>query len=347
MVFKKTFFFIRKNKAVSIIIIILICALSYYLYIHRKPFTQNAFVVANVHPVTSFISGYVTHIYVKNNTPIKKGEKILTVYKRPYELQVLVLQKKLEAAKYFIESLKYDTKAALNEIKVIEAKLENAIYLAKQAAELYKTRAVSQQHAEERQQAQDSFTASLEKAKSRYISDEAEIARETAEVESLKAQIEKAQVELALTTVYAQSDGMVTNMYLTTGSFVAAGSPLFAFINNKTWWIQANFKETELSEIRKGQKAKIWMWQYPGKIYYGIVENTDWGVERRFTSDTTGVSIVNKENEWFLLPQRFPVQIKILNPDPKYPLHLGASAFVEIQTNAYPVRQFFWQLFQI
>ena len=57
------------------------------------------------------------------------------------------------------------------------------------------------------------------------------------------------------------------------------------------------------------------------------------------------ITVVRKENEWFLLPQRFPVQIRILDPDRRLQLHHGASAYVEVDTPSRPVRQFFWELF--
>ena len=54
---------------------------------------------------------------------------------------------------------------------------------------------------------------------------------------------------------------------------------------------------------------------------------------------------VKKENEWFTLPQRYPVQIRILDPDPELYLHFGASAYVELEIPSRPFRQFFWELF--
>ena len=62
-------------------------------------------------------------------------------------------------------------------------------------------------------------------------------------------------------------------------------------------------------------------------------------------SRETGLPVVKKENEWFLLPQRFPVQIRILNPDRELQLHHGASAYVEVEIPSRPGRQFFWEVF--
>jgi len=135
-------------------------------------------------------------------------------------------------------------------------------------------------------------------------------------------------------------------MYLTPGTYVNPGDVLFAFIDTDKWWVQANFEETELSNIEEGQKVSVKLWQYPGKVFEGAVTATGWGVQRRKMSDKSGMPIVEKENEWFLLPQRYPVQIKLLNIDKKYKLHPGGTAWVRVHTSAKPIRQFFWQYLQ-
>ena len=111
------------------------------------------------------------------------------------------------------------------------------------------------------------------------------------------------------------------------------------------WFVQANFKESELSEIVSGTPARIWLRQYPGRIYHGEVCAAGWGAERRLTAPHTGIARVENENEWFLLPQRYPVQIRILDPDEHLMMHFGASAYVELDIPARPFRQFFWELF--
>ena len=87
------------------------------------------------------------------------------------------------------------------------------------------------------------------------------------------------------------------------------------------------------------------MWQHPGKMFHGVVEHTGYAAERRKMSARTGLMEVEKENEWFLLPQRFPVQIKIIDPDKELCFTHGASAYVELDIPSRPIRQFFWEIF--
>ena len=168
-----------------------------------------------------------------------------------------------------------------------------------------------------------------------------------AEFQSLKANLDRAKIkekqsqlavevakaQLAATKVYAVENGVVSNLFLAKGTLIHAYQTLFSFIDTNQWWVQANFKETDLANVKKGDKAIIRLRMYLGaKIYQGMVEDTNWAVGRRAADSADLLQSVPQENQWLLLPQRFPVLIKIDKPDPKFPLHVGASAYVTIET---------------
>lgn len=223
--------------------------------------------------------------------------------------------------------------------------LANNKYLSEQAHYMYAGEAVSQAYAEERLRAREGSQSQVDAARHTITALTHDRDATIARIKQLEKQLELAKIYAEQTIVYALSDGIVTNMSITPGGYYHPGDVLFAFLNTDEWFVQANFKETELSEIRPGQTARIWLWQYPGKCFRGVVEAVGWNAERRRFAQETGVAVVDKENEWFLLPQRFPVQIRVLDRDPDCDFHLGASAYVEVETPARPIRQFFWQLF--
>jgi len=338
---------IRRNKIFSITILILIIGAGYYLWLHRKPYTQNAYVVANIRPVKALVPGYITKIWVKNNQKVKKGDKLFRIYREPYRLTVEKLKNQYLAA--ILEAEKIVNQIDVLKSKIIQAQYEyeNTKYLSGIATRLARPEAVSRSDAEvklrEMQSAQEQVYIINKEVKVLEIAHKLELAN----IKVLKAEYDISKINLEFTIVYARTDGTVTNMFLTNGIYVDPGDVLFALIDSSEWWVQANFKETELSKIGAGQKAKIWLWQYPGKTFHGTVTETGWGVNRNLTNNRNGLSEVEKENEWFLLPQRFPVQIKILDPDPKYPLHPGGSAFVQVDIPAYTLRHLFWTFFQI
>ncbi|MGB0056622.1 MAG: HlyD family efflux transporter periplasmic adaptor subunit, partial [Methyloceanibacter sp.] len=109
---------------------------------------------------------------------------------------------------------------------------------------------------------------------------------------------------------------------------VQAGAPLFAIIEANRWWVDANFKETDLARIKVGQPATVRLDMYPGVNFDGIVESISSGSGASF-------SVLPPENasgNWVKVTQRFPVRISVANPPADKPLRVGASATVMIDT---------------
>lgn len=328
------------------IVLILGGATAYYFFWHWRPFTQNAFLFADTRPVTALVEGYITEIPVRNNQFVRKGDVLLRTFRPPYELKRRQLEHRLEALQARRESLASKIRAAESRIGTRKAVCANETYLSSRADRMYRQAAVSQAYAEERLRAMQGAESSLHAEEHEKNALEAELRALCAEIRLCGAELELAKIREAETEVRALSDGFITSMSVSPGGHCRPGDVLFGFVDTSVWYVQANFKESELSELRRGMEARIWLWQYPGRVFRGIVCDTGFGAERRRFSPHTGLPVVEKENEWFLLPQRFPVQIRLLDPpsDPSL-LHVGASAYVELNCRAYPVRQIFWQLF--
>ena len=130
-----------------------------------------------------------------------------------------------------------------------------------------------------------------------------------------------------------QAKGVIDNMYVSVNTPITIHQPVFTFIDTSNFYIQANFNETDLRNVRSGDDVYIILRMYYfDKIFHGKVANSLWAAERQKTATKSQIQLVNNENEWLLLPQRFPIQIKILDPDPNYPLNPGASAYVYVST---------------
>lgn len=148
---------------------------------------------------------------------------------------------------------------------------------------------------------------------------------------SLKiAQSELAQAELNLnnTKILSPSSGYLTNFTLRQGEMVQAANPLFVLVETDHWWINGNFKETDLERIHIGQTAKVLLDMYPGIAFKGKVQ----GISRGSGAAFAILPPENATGNWVKVTQRFPVRIDILNPDPKYPLRIGASGEVVVDT---------------
>ena len=144
-----------------------------------------------------------------------------------------------------------------------------------------------------------------------------------------KALVTNAELNLQYTKIKAPTTGWVTNMTLQIGDSVIANQPLFALVSDKKFWVDANFKETELKHVRVGQKVDIQIDMYPNQDFNGIVESFSSGTGNAF-------SLLPPENatgNWVKITQRIPVRIIINNNDFNYPLRVGSSAIVTIHTS--------------
>lgn len=153
-------------------------------------------------------------------------------------------------------------------------------------------------------------------------------ALETAEasLNLAKASLDQAMLDESWTKISSPTSGWVTNVSLGPGDIVAANQPLFALISNSEFWVDANFKETEIEDIHPGQRAVIYVDMYPGHAFEGIVQSISGGTGSAFSL----LPPQNATGNWVKITQRVPVRIRVVNPDPEYPLRIGSSASVRI-----------------
>ncbi|MBX3708153.1 MAG: HlyD family secretion protein [Gammaproteobacteria bacterium] len=147
-----------------------------------------------------------------------------------------------------------------------------------------------------------------------------------AKVDQAKANLAQAYLNMEYTKIRAPSNGWVTNVTLSTGDIIPTNQPLFALICDGTFWVDANFKETELEAIQPGQFATIVTDLYPNYKFKGVVESISGGTGAVFSL----LPPQNATGNWVKVTQRVPVRIRILNPDTKHPLRIGISATVTV-----------------
>ena len=143
-----------------------------------------------------------------------------------------------------------------------------------------------------------------------------------AKVEEAKAQLDEATLNLNYTKVTAPTSGWITNLSLQTGSVVSANQPLFALISDEEFWVDVNFKETQMSAIKAGQKATVTVDMYPKHAFQGVVDSISGGTGTAFSL----LPPQNASGNWVKVTQRVPVRVRILNTDTHYPLRIGTSA---------------------
>jgi membrane fusion protein (multidrug efflux system) len=154
-----------------------------------------------------------------------------------------------------------------------------------------------------------------------------EVGAKNAAVRGAAANLSQATLDLEHTKVYAPASGLIANFGLRPGSMVQREVPLFTIIGDEEYWVDANFKETELDRIVTGQKASVVLDMYKRHPFEGEVESLSGGSGSAFSL----LPAQNATGNWVKVTQRVPVRVRITNPDPKYPLRVGTTATVRVR----------------
>lgn len=159
---------------------------------------------------------------------------------------------------------------------------------------------------------------------------EARLESSFASVQLAKAMLAQAELDLQYTRITAPTTGWVTNVTVRVGDNIEKNQPLFALISNEEFWVDANYKETQLEDVKPGQAATIEVDMYPNYKFNGVVESISGGSGNAFSL----LPPQNATGNWVKITQRVPVRVHVMNIDPQHPLRIGTSATVTIDTHS-------------
>ena len=319
--------------------------------------TDNAYVQADMAQITPRVHGTVTDVLVHENWWVKPGQVLVRLDTRDYEVRLAEATAALTRARESVDQL-FAAVAVANERRratqsqIQEAQAEVAVAQAEfHQAELDLQRA--KQLAEEQvipvqrfDQAKTQYDAArsrlhakqerLEEAKQNQTTrgretDQARaalgntVAGERSEhslVKQAEAAVHEAELNLSYCTLVAPMEGMVSRKAIEVGQRVQPGQALMALIPLHQVYIEANYKETQLTHVRVGQPVEIRADVYPDHVYHGTVESLSGGTGAAF-------SLLPPENatgNWVKVVQRLPVKIMLTEPPPPdLPLRVGLS----------------------
>ncbi|MGI8725651.1 MAG: efflux RND transporter periplasmic adaptor subunit [Methyloceanibacter sp.] len=304
----------------------------YWRYAALYPSTDNSYTVANVVRVAPQVSGPVARVYVEDDSRVAINAPLFDIEPALCDAALRNARAQFDAAANAAGTAADAPKAAATTLEEKRAALEDALTAYRKAKD-------AQQHgqppSEELNTAKKAWQDALQAFNDAQVKfDEAQdgdltVTTPTVQLRAAAAQLDKATHDRVRTHVTAPATGWVTNASLRPGTVVQAGTPVFAVVEDGNWWVDANFKETDLSRIRQGQPATIALDMYPGVKLEGVVESISAGSGASF-------SVLPPENatgNWVKVTQRFPVRIKVTSQaDPEKPLRMGSSATVTIDT---------------
>ena len=154
-----------------------------------------------------------------------------------------------------------------------------------------------------------------------------------AQREARDAAVRDAAYNLGRCKVIAPFDGRVTNLTISEGAYAHVGEQVFTLIDTRTWWVIANFRETDLRRVQAGVKADVYIMSRPGTKFVGTVESTGYGVmpdESLVGKMSRDLPDVQRSLNWVHLATRFPVRVRMDNPSADL-FRVGASATVVVR----------------
>lgn len=317
------------------IIIGIACIIGLLLYWRHDtlyPSTDDAYVQANIVNVAAQVSGPIKKIYVENNQHVVKGQALLDIDPASFEISVQKAQAALDQTK---QTILAETAAVASAQSLISAKaseLAVAIKNRDRTMTLVRRGYATQTQADQAESNVEVAQAALKNAEDNLVQAKAtlgNIGNKNTALEQATAALAQAQLDLQHTHLVAPTSGQLVNFNLWIGSIINAEQPLFELLDDQVWWVDANYKETQLERIHVGQQATIQVDMYPHDVFTGVVRSLSSGSGAAF-------SILPPENatgNWVKVTQRFPVRIMIQGT-PTKPLRVGASAKVTINASS-------------
>ena len=312
----------KKNILPFIIGTFLVIGCAAFFLLHASTFeeTDNAYVETLPVQVSSKVSGQIEEVYVDDNQLVKKGELVALIDSQDYE------------AKLDEVSAKYDTtllkqKNALANLNAVNSEIDLASKNLERCKNLYKDGAISKQEFDVAKTKYDDASAKLVQAKEAVLSSTDNRVAD-AELKQLAAAKKQATLNVKYTKIYAPMDGYVTKKAIESGAYVQVGQPLFLLVPQDVW-IVANFKESQLEHMTKGQAVEIKIDAYPDKVFKGKVDS----IQRCSGAKASLFPPENAVGSFVKIVQRIPVKI-VFDEDidfSKYNIVTGMSVIPKVR----------------
>ncbi|OYX31955.1 MAG: hypothetical protein B7Y99_09495 [Caulobacterales bacterium 32-69-10] len=308
----------------------------FYLNGGRYESTDDAYVQAARVQVSASIPGRVVELLVKENQPVKAGQVLFRIDARDYDVAIANARAQLAQARLQVRSTQSSYAPRAAELKAAQNDLAYRLKELARQRQLTATEVGSQRELDERtndvnvaRQRVATAQANLEEALATIGGSPSGPTDSHPAVQAAQAALDQAVLNRSYTVVAASQDGLVTKVeQLQVGSYINAAQPLFTLVSERMW-IDANFKEVQLTYMREGQKGEAEIDAYPGQAFAVHLESLSPGTGSAF-------SILPAENatgNWVKVTQRLPVRVVFDDPEAvRNRLHAGLSAKVTIDT---------------
>jgi membrane fusion protein (multidrug efflux system) len=298
--------------------------------------TENAYVKAHIIAVSADVSGRVVEVLVKDNQPVGAGALLFRVDPAPFELAVARAEAQMAVVRTEVEGQRGEYRVARAEAAEAESRIG---FLARQLERQEKLREKGmglESNYDEARHNLDAARRRLEAAREKAARVLAALGGDAAiradahpSYLAARAARDSGRDELARVRIVAPAAGIVSNMRLQPGERVERGVPVFSIIEDRPVWVEANFKETQLTHMREGQEVTVVADAYPDAQWRGRVSTISPATKAEFSL----LPAQNASGNWVKVVQRVPVLIA-LEPAPagQAPLRAGMTVTARVDT---------------
>jgi multidrug efflux system membrane fusion protein len=325
-----------------------------------RPQTDDATVRANFVGIAPQVNGHIVELLVRDNQQVNEGDLLFQIDPRPYQIALERARAALALTRNEVSGLKNGAASAvagvakaeeqLNasaaEVVRLETQYQHADDHLKRLEPLLPQQFVTVDRLEEARTQRDAAAAALNATRAQHGATEAALRQARTEraraqdaigeseginarLAAAEAAVHAAELDLAYCRVVAPFTGKVVNMNISKGAFARAGAEVFTLVDTHTWYVVANFRETQLRHIPAGAAAELYLQSQPGKHFRGTVVGLGWAVLPENGTSVGGLPRVDRSLDWIRLAARFPVRIQVDDPDDSF--RLGASAVATVR----------------
>jgi multidrug resistance efflux pump len=301
---------------------------------YRHPRTDDAAVRANIVGIAPHVSGPIVELRVVDNQPVHADDLLFAIDDRPYRAHLDAAQAALSLAEADLGAQRDAIAAADAELSRRAAEESYANDYLKRVQPLLARGFVTADKVQDARTKLEAAAAMRENAARERARAEkllAQFGDLNARIEAAKAAVRSAELDVGYCAVHAPFDAYVTNLNIAVGAYAREGQQVFALVDDREWYVIANFRETFMNSIRPGMPAEVFLLSYPSRRFRGVVQGIGWALHPQDDSTVGVLPNVEPTLDWVRLARRFPVRVRLEPPDPVRPYRMGATAVVTIK----------------
>lgn len=296
--------------------------------------TDNAYVKGDVAIVSAQVAGPIDAVNVRENQRVKTGDVLFTIDARPFHVAVERANAQLAAINDFVESTRASYRQALQQLALARTNAQYEQREFERLSALAERKLASDVDVDKKRHDRDVAAQqvavterALDQIKARLGGDLDRPVTQQAAYLAAKSMSDAAALDLDHTVVRAPFNGIASKVP-TLGQYVAPGAAIMTVVADHDVWIEANYKETDLTHVAVGQGVRIELDAYPGRTWRGKVESISQATGAEFSV----IPAQNATGNWVKVAQRIAVRIAIEHRGDDPELRAGMSAIVDIDT---------------